>query len=509
MVSRRQFLHAGAGIGATALLSACGSLGGSSGQSEAGPPRPGGTLRVGALGKASSVARDPHGTQSNESDYLILSLLYDTLTAPGEATVAPRLATRWESSPDLRSWRFELAEGVRFHDGRPMTSADVVWSLRRLRESPSGSMRLPGIQPSGIQPDGPGAVVITSDYPNSEVPVQTRFATFVLPQGSADPVGAPGTGPFKLDWFQDGNARLVRNDEWFGDRPLLDAIEVRLFEKPETMANALLTDQIDLASNVGAVAARTAERQSGVQVMRRPDDTAMAVVMRTSDGPYTDPRVRRAFRLAVDRRDLVRKSLSGYGSVANDILGTADPLYAHDLPQRERNLQEANRLLDEAEFPRSQPHQLLTTEQMPGMADSATLFARQLRDVGVNIEVVKQESSTFLGKSKGRAPLYTTYWGTNDSVTFCASKLLLSDSSMNEANWREPAFDEAYRKAISTNDPELHKRYTHDMQEIEYESSGYLLWGMADGVDLAKSTIGGLPKLPGYGRVQLERAWMT
>ena len=275
------------------------------------------------------------------------------------------------------------------------------------------------------------------------------------------------------------------------------------------MANALLTDQIDLASNVGAVAARTAERQSGVQVVRRPDDTAMAIVMRTSDGPYADPRVRRAFRLAVDRQDLVRKSLSGYGPVANDILGTADPLYAHDLPQRERNLQEANRLLDEAKFPRSQPHQLLTTEQMPGMADSATLFARQLRDVGVNIEVVKQESSTFLGKSKGKAPLYTTYWGTNDSVTFCASKLLLSDSSMNEANWREPAFDEAYRKAISTNDPELHKRYTHDMQKIEYESSGYLLWGMADGVDLAKSTIGGLPKLPGYGRVQLERAWMT
>lgn len=175
MVSRRQFLHAGAGIGATALLSACGSLGGSSGQSEAGPPRPGGTLRVGALGKASSVARDPHGTQSNESDYLILSLLYDTVTAPGEATVAPRLATRWESSPDLRSWRFELAEGARFHDGRPMTSADVVWSLRRLRESASGSMRLPGIETSGIQPDGPGAVVVTSNYPNSEVPVQTQI----------------------------------------------------------------------------------------------------------------------------------------------------------------------------------------------------------------------------------------------------------------------------------------------------------------------------------------------
>lgn len=510
-MSRRQLLHAGAAVGTTLFLSAC-SMGGSStsGQTAVGTPRPGGTLSIGALGRASSITRDPHGVQVNESDYLILSLLYDTLTVPGSSPiVAPRLATRWEPSPDLRRWRFELAEGARFHDGTPLTSDDVVWSMRRLRESTIGVSRLPGIDVQGITPDGPRAVVVESNYPNSEIPVLMRLTTFVIKNGTTDPAGAPGTGPFKLEWFRDGNARLVRNDNWFGGRALLDAIEVRVFERPQAMANALLSGDVDLVSNVGTVAARVAEGRDGIKIIRRRNDLAMSVVMRAADGPYADPRVREAFRLAVDREAMVKQVLGGYGSVGNDILGTADPAFARDLPQRKQDLARASALLDEAGFDRSTSYQVLTTEDVPGLAESATLFAQQMRSVGVKIDVVKQESSTFLGQSRGKAPLYTSYWGTNDSVIFCAGKLMLSDSTFNEAAWRDPAFDSAYRLALSTLDLDRRTQLTHDLQKIEYERSGYLLWGMAEGVDLAKNTVQGLPQLPGYGRVQLEQTWLS
>lgn len=510
-MSRRRLLQTGTAVGTTLLLSSC-SAGGSStsGQTAVGPPRPGGTLRVGAVGRASSITRDPHGVQVNESDYLILSLLYDTLTVPDSSPiVAPRLATRWESSPDLRRWRFELADGARFHDGTPLTSDDVVWSMRRLRESKIGASRLPGIDVQGIMPDGPRAVVVESNYPNSDIPVLMRLTTFVIKNGTTDPTGAPGTGPFKLEWFSDGNARLVRNDDWFGGRALLDAIEIRVFERPQAMANALLSGDVDLVSNVGTVAARVAEGRDGVKIVRRQNDTAMSIVMRAADGPYADPRVRKAFRLAVDREAMVKQVLGGYGSVGNDILGTADPAYARDLPQRKQDLARARALLDEAGFDRSKSYQVLTTEDVPGLAESATLFAQQMRSVGVNIEVVKQESSTFLGQSRGKAPLYTSYWGTNDSVIFCAGKLMLSDSTFNEAAWRDPAFDSAYRLVLSTPDLDRRTQLMHDLQKIEYERSGYLLWGMAEGVDLAKSTVQGLPQLPGYGRVQLEKTWLS
>lgn len=513
-VTRRQLLWAGTGVGAAAFLAACG--GGDSeptaGSGGAGRPRTGGTLRVGALGHASAITRDPHGTQANESDYLILALVFDTLTVPGaEDNTAPRLAASWEPSKDLKTWTFKIAKGAVFHDGTPVTADDVVWSLKRLRNTPSGAARLPGIQAGNISTKGTDTVVLVSDYANADFPLLTRFSSFVLKKGTkeSDIAKAPGTGPFKLDWFRGGNARLVRNDTWYGPAVHLDAIEVTMFETPQAMANALLAGQIDLASNAGAVAARTAESRKDVQVLRRPDDMAMPIVMRTAKGsPFADKRVREAMRLVVDREAMVKQVLSGYGTVANDILGTGDPDYAKDIPQRERDLAKARQLLRDAGFDRSKTYELVTTEDISGLADSATLFANQAREAGIKIKVVKQESGAFWEKTWKSGDLYTSYWGTNDSVIFFASKTMVSEAGQNEAGWDDAGFDAAYRKAISTADVNKRATALRELQQIEHDRSGYLLWGMADGIDLAASKVRNLPQLPGYGRVQLEGVWL-
>jgi peptide/nickel transport system substrate-binding protein len=514
-LTRRQLLWAGGAIGAGVMLTACGggdeaATGSATGDSA--KPRKGGTLRVGALGRAGAITRDPHGSQANESDYLIISLLYDTLTVPGsKPNTEPRLAASWKPSEDLKTWRFTLAKGATFHDGTPVTAEDVVFSLKRLRATPAGASRLPGIQEKNITAEGADTVVIVSDYANAELPLLVRLTTFVVPKGTTDKdmAKAPGTGPFKLDWFRGGNARLVRNDDWYGGEVHLDAIEVKIFESPQAMASALLAGQIDLASNVGAVAARTAESRKDIQAVRRPNDMAMPIVMRTADGPFADPRVREALRLAVDREAMVKQVLSGYGTVANDVLGTGDPAYDKSLPGRTRDLAKAKGLLKEAKFDTSKTYELYTTEDISGLAESATLFATQVREAGVKVKVVKQESGTFWDKTWLKGDLYTTYWGTNDSVVFFASKTMVSDSGMNEAGWKNEDFDAAYEKAIGTADASERTHLLKELQKIEYDSSGYLLWGMADGIDLAGAKVRGLPTLPGYGRVQLEGAWLA
>lgn len=511
-LSRRQLLMTAGGAGLVALLAACG--GGNdtkpAAQPAQGKPASGGTLRIGALGRANAITRDPHGTQANESDYLIISLLYDTLTAPGATeNTAPRLATSWKADADVTTWRFTLTKGATFHDGTPVTAEDVAWSLRRLRETPAGAARLPGIKVDNIKADG-DAVVLTSDYPNADLPLMLRLTTFVLKKGTTEVAGAPGTGPFKLDWYRDGNARLLRNDTWHGGKPYLDAIEVKIFESPQAMANALLAGQIDLASNVGAVAARVAASRPDVQVLRRPDDMAMPIVMRTAEGsPFADPKVREALRLAVDREAMVKQVLSGYGKVANDVLGTGDPGYAKGLPQRTRDLAKAKQLLQEAGFDLSKAYELRTTEDIAGLAESAALFATQVREAGVQIKVVKEDSGAFWDKTWLKADLYTTYWGTNDSVLFFASKLLLTGAGQNESAWSDTEFDQAYKQAVGTLDKTTRAQALRKLQEIEHARSGYLLWGMADGIDLAGPTVRDLPTLPGYGRVQLERVWLA
>ncbi|MEV5122635.1 ABC transporter substrate-binding protein [Streptomyces decoyicus] len=510
--NRRQVLWAGGGISAAALLAACGGGNDAASSGSGGKPRKGGTLRIGALGRSSAIVRDPHGVQGNESDYLVIALVHDTLTAPGlKDNTVGRLASSWKPSKDLKTWRFTLAKGATFHDGTPVTADDVVWSLRRLRNTPAGAARLPGIKADHITAEGKDTVVLVSDYANAELPTITRLSTFVLKKNTSDKdlAKAPGAGPFKLDWYRGGNARLLRNEHWHGGTVHLDAIEVTMFESPQAMANAMMSGQIDVASNAGPVAARTADARKDIQIVRRPNDMAMPVVMRASGGPFADPKVREAMKLVVDREAMVKQVLSGYGTVANDILGTGDPDYAKNIPQRHRDLAKARKLLKEAKFDLSRTYELVTTEDVPGLAESATLFASQAREAGIKIKVVKQESGTFYQKTWLKGDLYTNYWGTNDSLVFFASKTMTTGSAQNEADWSDKDFDAAYRKAIASADPSARTAALRDLQQIEHDGSGYLLWGMADGIDLAAPKVQGLPKLPGYGRVQLENVWLA
>ncbi|MEV6767584.1 ABC transporter substrate-binding protein [Nocardia sp. NPDC051030] len=480
------------------MLAAC-SKGGASG----------GTLRVGALGRVSKLERDPHANIPNDSDFLITSLVYDALTVPGDdPNVVARLASSWESDSERRRWTFTVAPGARFHDGSPVTADDVVWSLRRLREA-GGESKMPVAKPEDITADGANRVVLNLATPNTQIPVLVRLMTFTVKQGTTDFTKAVGTGPFKLESYRQGNARLVRNDDWHGAKPRLDAIEVTLFESVDALSNAVIGGQIDLASNVGAIAGRTAEGRGDLQVVRRANDIALSLAMRTSDGPFADARVREALRLAVDRDAMVTQVYSGYGAVANDILGTGDPLYDKTIPQRGRDLTRSRSLLADARFDTGRTYQLFTKAEAPGEVESAKLFATQVREAGVQLEVVVQESNTFYDQTWLKAPLYTVSWGTNDSTLFYASKLMDSASARNETAFHDAEFDAATAAGLAAGTETDQAANLRKVQRIQYDRGGYLVWGMGDGIDIAAKRVRDLPTLGGFGRLQLERAWLA
>jgi peptide/nickel transport system substrate-binding protein len=508
-LTRRQALLGAGAIAGGALLSACGRGSGGEAQTElaGGPARSGGTLRVGALGKRSAIERDPHKVQANESDYLISCLVFEALTVPGSTPVAPRLMSRWEPSSDLRRWRFEIADGATFHDGSRVSAGDVVWSLRRLRRLPNGEFRLPGIAANAIRKDSPRSIVIATDGPNAEVPMAVRLQSFVFKQGERRPGRGPGCGPFKLISYDDGDAVLARHPDWHGGDVPLERIEVRLFADVEALTSAILGGQVDVAENVGPLAATLAVRDEDLRIVRRPNDTAMPVVMRVADGPFADPRVREAIRLTVDRPKLVRGALNGYGTVANDILGTGDPLYVgDDVPQRTRDLDTARDLLRSAEFDLSRSYDLFTTSDTPGLVQSATLFATQMKDAGLRVNVVRQDSASFYDTTWLKAPLYTTYWGTNDSVLFFVARTMTSKATQNETGWTDERIDRMYRRAIGDRSRERRADAVRDLQRLQHEQGGYVVWGMADGIDVARSNVRGLPRFGGYARMFIEKS---
>lgn len=514
-ISRRGFFASSAAAGSIALIAACGSSPGE-GDSYSGPPRRGGVLRIGALGKPSAVTTNPYSLIGNDSDMLLLSLLLDPLTVPNIAKDAPsnvgaRLAASWEADPEQKAWTFTIAENATFHDGSPVTAADVVWSLKTLRSRPNGDWKVP-VPLEAITAVDARRVRLVSDTPNSQLPLLLRLMTFVMKADSPlDITKATGSGPFVLESYSDGNARLRRHEKWYGGPAMLDGIEITRFESSQALATAVAAGQVDLASNVGALAARTSASRSDLTVIRRPNDLAVCLALRTSDGPFADPRVREAIRLGVDRPAMVKQVLSDYGTVGNDVLGVGDPAYDRNLPQRKRDVARAEQLLSDAKFDTAIAHRLYTKDEAIGEVDSARLIATQLSDIGLKIEVVVQDPTAFYDQSwvKAAAPMTTVSWATNDSLMFYGSKVLRSGTSANETAFNDAAFDAAYIKTLATPNGSAQQESLDAMQRIQYDRGGYVVWGTADGIDIASSRVKDAPTASGYGRVQLERTWMT
>lgn len=506
--TRRQMLGASLAAGAGVVLGGCTTREAKKIGGRIQRPSPSATLRIGALGKRSALRRDPHDLILNESDLFILSLVHDPLTIPGpNQAVRGRLASRWQAGLGQTDWQFQLAEGATFHDGSPVTAADVVWSLERLLQR-SGARRFSGIESGSIEADGEGTVLVRVDRPNGKVHELLRTFTFTVPEGSDDAADAPGTGPFKLDSYDDGDARLIRNEKWHGGHPAVAVIEVTLFESPQELAAAVLDGEIDLASNVGAEAAEVVTEGSDAHVFRRPHELSLPLVMRVADGPFADVRVREAVRLAVDRPALVEEVFRGAGRPGNDIVGTADPLYAQEFPQRALDLEEADRLLTEAGFDRSATHQLPFPEAEPLAGVAARTLQAQLAEVGLSVIAAGQPQDVFDTQTWGQAPLYLTSNRLNDSVAVWAWEHLRSDGRANETGFADSAFDRTFDAAVKEFESDARLELYHEVQDIERQRSGYLVWGVGDGVDVVSNKVFDLPRTGGYGRFALEATWI-
>lgn len=509
--SRRHFLTGSAAVVGGVVITSCGRNDAQTSDQNTDPGADSGsasdagtkTVRIGALGKPAAATRDPHEFLPNDSDMLIMSLIYDAFTVPSETEqVAARLMESW-TQVNPTTWQFNIAKGAKFHDGSPVTPEDVVWSMKRMLADENQLFKFPVIADS-IRVEGDSAIQCDTDAPNSQLPLLARLMTFVMKKDST-PENPIGSGPFKLESWNDGRATLTRFDDYHGGRPGSPAIEVIPFEDVAAMTNAIIAGQIDVAQAVGAVAARTAESRDNLVIQRRPNDSVIPLIMNTASGPFADPRVREAVRLGVDRAGIIDAALSGYGSVANDVLGTGDPLLDTSLPQRQRDVAKAKKLLAEAGFDTAKEYELKVTPETPGQVDAMKIIAMQLGDIGMKVKVVEQESGVFYDETWCKADLYCGYWGTNDSVAFFGGKTLNSEASANESQWNNTEFDAAYHDLLEASDDAGLKDASERMQRLQYEDGGYLVWGAADGVDIAVKGVSGLPTAPGYGRVLVEQ----
>jgi len=504
-LTRRQVLHgaaaAGVVLGTGGTLLDCG--GGSDGDGETSTtdaqatPRRGGKLLVGATGGGAEDTLDAH-TPTGDPDAMRVFQLYEPLTlrSPDLSRLEMVLAESIEPEggrADL--WTLRLKPGIEFHDGKPLTADDVIFSIRRIvdKDSPKVGASLIGyIDERRLRKLDDRTLRIPLQLPNAAFPDDIgQYFNGIVPVGY-DPAKPIGTGPFRYESFTPGERSVfVRNPNyWRRGQPLVDRLEILNFTEESARVNALLSGQVQAISSLPASQVATVRDNPQLRVVNAETGLWQPFTMRVDQAPFSDVRVRQAFRLMVDRPQLVKQALAGQGRIANDLYAPDDPCFSGDLPQREQDLDHARSLLRAAG--RSDLRtELVTSRVSQGIVEAAQVLAEQAKAAGVTMNVRQVDPATYFGPNYLKWTFAQDFWAARTYLVQAAQSML-PDSPFNETHFADERFGRLIAQARAELDEGRRCEIIQDAQRIEHERGGYIIWGFSNQVDGHSALITGI-----------------
>ncbi len=477
-ISRRGLLRSGAALGAAAMM---GSLGAGRAFAQA-QPQPGGVLRIGIAAGNTSDSVDP-AIAEHVYVHMLLHAYNAYLTeVMADGTLAGELAEGWESTPDAATWTFRLRPGVMFHDGRPVTAADVVASIDYHRGEESTSAVKSVLAPvSELRADGDNVVVFTLNGGNADFPV--LLSDYHLPikpatDGRIDPLGTVGAGPFVLDNFEPGvSATLSKNPNYFKPGlPYFDGLELLSIVDAAARQNALMTGQVDLIDRVDLPTVSLLERAPGIQIVSLNGGEHYGFPMDTRAAPFSDNNVRMALKLAIDRQELVDKILSGYGSVGNDMpINPSMPYFDASIEQRTYDPEQAKWHLQQAGMEGLTVDLHLANSTFENAVDAGLLYAEKAAAAGITINVVREPDDGYWSNVWMQKPFTGTYWGGRPTQDWMFSTAYVAGAEWNETYWDHPRFNELMVQARVELDEARRQEMYSEMQRLVRDEGGIVI----------------------------------
>lgn len=429
------------------------------------------------LGRGGAEDLDPHGTNTL---YTMNVLLQERLTRTDESgAAAPYLATSWRIADDGLTLTMELRKGVKFHDGSDFDAADVVYTINRVLDPEVDSPNRSTIKAvDSIEALGSHTVRFNLNQPDADLPIAlTEWKMMMIPEGSGDTIAETGvgTGPFRLVRMDpEGTSEVVANEDYWAQRAGVDRVEVIAIPDSEARIQALLTGQIDYIEALTAQQKPLFENNPKFKTMTIPTGEWKGIIFRVDREPFTDPRIRKAVRIAVDRQemsDLVAGP--GGGTVVCD-----HPVWAGDSYQAEiacpKDTAEAKRLLAEAGYPDGIEFDLHTSDKDPHWSTMAEVYQEQVADAGIRVNIVMAPADGYWNDVYKVESVYQTWWWQR-SAGVILNLGWRSDSSWNENYWNSAEFDANLDAAAREADFEKRKALYGALQRALYEEGGSLI----------------------------------
>ncbi|WP_207540958.1 ABC transporter substrate-binding protein [Sabulicella rubraurantiaca] len=444
---------------------------------------------------------DPGTNRDANTDAVVQHVVEGLVAYREDTSIGPLLAERVDQSEDGRTYTFTLRQGVRFHNGAVLTSADVKFAWDRYMRRETNWRCLPEF-------DGRGAARVTAVETPDPLTVVFQLAEpsalFLANMARVDCGGTGiwhrdslnadgswrtpvGTGPYRLgEWrrgqfvelmrFPDYVARVGERDGYTGNKAaFVDRIRWLIIPDAAAAKAALLSNTIDVIPDINSedlpeYRARSDIRTSSTQTMG-----VMALLFQTRDPLLRDVRLRRAIALSLDLPEMARALSDGHSEYNPSIIPSRSP--ANGEAQREgyrRDLNEARRLLREAGY-RGQTIRMLTTQRYSSVFDAAVMAQAMAKEAGINIEFDVLDWATLLDRyTRGDYAMMAFTYSARLDPSLSFEMVSGPKDAQPRKTWDNPEGLERLRESMRISDParrqalfdDLHRRFIADVPMI-------------------------------------------
>lgn len=436
---------------------------------------PTGTLRV---GWTSPTNLDP-ALFADAPDISIGVAVYDYLiTLDQKSNLVPSLAKSWTVSTDGKEYTLTLQSGVKFHDGSPFSSEDVKFTFERLVDPKlkSGAAGLfAGV--TKIEAVDPTTVKFTLKDPSSIfLATLADYHACILKKGTADPAKeVNGTGPFKkvsID-VTDRSKFVANPDYWKQGEPKVANLEMIYAKDVRDLIPALRGGQLDFVARLPIESYSELKADGNLTVESVSTNGFSNVRIRSDRKPGSDPNVRKALRLAMDRDAINQAVFQGLATPGRDT--PVGPLYGDlytdktDLPKRD--VAAAKKLLADAGYPNGLTLDFAIPQGEQNADELAQVLQAQWKEAGINVNIKLTDQSVYYGDAKSplywlEADLAITFWASRPDPQIYMDQLYKTGADYNEAHFSDPQLDKLIDSARIETDKAKRAAIFADIQKL-------------------------------------------
>ncbi|MCV3243953.1 peptide/nickel transport system substrate-binding protein [Mesorhizobium robiniae] len=491
--NRRRFLQTAGMLGLAAAGATSGIF---AAHAQTAQPKKGGHFKIGVGSGSTSDSLDP-GTYAETFMYILGHGLHSYLTEVDvNGNLVGELAESWEPSKDAKTWTFKLRSGVEFHNGKSLTAADVIASINHHRGKDSKSAAKDILKSvTDVKADGNETVVVNLTEGNVDFPYLMEYYQLpIMPEkdGKADASGV-GCGGYVLDTIDFGvkaSAKKFAN-YWKPNAAWFDSIEILAIRDVTARTNALTTGQIDAMDRCDLKTIHLLERNKMLEIASVSGTQHYVFPMLVDVAPFDNVDVRLALKYAIDREQILKTMLSGYGQIGNDHpIASTNRFFAKDLPQRVYDPEKAKFHLKKAGLGDLNIQLSASDAAYTGAVDAATLYQQEASKAGISIDVVREPADGYYDNVWMKKPFSTNYWGGRPTADWMFTTTYAAEASWNETHWKNPRFNELLVAARSELDDGKRLEMYTEMQKLCSDEGGAVIPVFANYINALSRNVG-------------------